>query len=53
MKTEERKKIIDSLTDDEVWIFYASCGKELKHRNLVRTRNIVGERGEFLVHKNI
>ncbi len=51
MKTDERRKLIDSLTDDEVWIFYASCEKELKHRNLVRTRNIVGERGEFLVIK--
>jgi hypothetical protein len=51
MKTEEIKKLIDSLTDDEVWIFYASFGKELKHRNLVRTRNIVGERGEFLAIK--
>ena len=51
MKTEEMTKIIKNLADDEIWLFYATCGKELKIRNLVRTRNIVGERGEFLAIK--
>ena len=44
-------KIIKNLADDQIWLFYAACGKELKIRNLVRTRNIVGERGEFLAIK--
>lgn len=51
MKHEKIKVIIDGLSDDEVWLLYASCEKELKNRKLVRTRNIVGERGEFLAIK--
>jgi hypothetical protein len=36
------------LKDSEVWDVYALSIKELKNRNLIRTRNVVGERGEFL-----
>ncbi len=38
----------DHLTNEEVWLLHADTEQELKNRNLVRTRNIVGERGEFL-----
>jgi hypothetical protein len=34
--------------DEELWLLYANAELELKKRGLVRTRNIVGERGEFL-----
>lgn len=37
--------------DEELWLLYADAEKELKDRKLVRTRNIVGERGEFLAIK--
>lgn len=37
-----------SLKDDELWLAYARSIQELKKRGLVRTRNIVGERGEYL-----
>ena len=36
------------LNNEELWLLYADTEKELKERGLVRTRNIVGERGEFL-----
>ncbi len=39
---------LDSLGDEEIWLLYADSEQELKKRSLVRTRNIVGERGEFL-----
>jgi len=42
---------IDNLPDEEIWTFYAYLGLKLKERKLVRTRNIVGERGEFLAIK--
>ena len=41
-------KEMQDITDEEVWKIFASCRKELKNRGLVRTSNIVGERGEFL-----
>lgn len=47
-KFEEIKGKISSLSDEEIWTLYAYLGIELKERKLVRTRNIVGERGEFL-----
>ncbi len=40
------------LTNEELWLVYAETEKELKDRGLVRTRNIVGERGEFLAIEN-
>lgn len=40
--------ILEKLDNEELWILYAETEQELKHRGLVRTRNIVGERGEFL-----
>jgi len=42
---------LDSISDEEIWMFYARAGLKLKERKLVRTRNIVGERGEFLAIK--
>lgn len=39
---------IDDLSDEELWLLHARTEQELKKRKLVRTRNIVGERGEFL-----
>lgn len=42
------KQFFLGLKDSEVWDVYASSIKELKSRKLIRTRNIVGERGEFL-----
>jgi hypothetical protein len=44
-------KTIDTLEDEEVWDLYAHVSSMLKERGLVRTRNIVGERGEFLAIK--
>lgn len=44
-------KNIDALLDEEIWTLYAYLGLKLKERGLVRTRNIVGERGEFLAIK--
>lgn len=41
----------DKYDDEALWLLYADAEKELKERGLVRTRNIVGERGEFLVIK--
>ncbi len=42
------KHSIDQLNDEELWLLHADSEQELKKRKLVRTRNIVGERGEFL-----
>lgn len=43
------KKInLEELNNEELWQGYADIQQELKKRNLVRTNNIVGERGEFL-----
>src|SRR3989344_5021174 len=44
-------KSIDGLPDEQIWTLYAYLGLKLKERKLVRTRNIVGERGEFLAIK--
>lgn len=41
-------KKIDTISDEEVWEFFALSKLELKKRGLVRTNNITGERGEFL-----
>ena len=42
------KNILQNLDNEELWLLYADAELELKKRDLVRTRNIVGERGEFL-----
>jgi len=42
------KQFFLKLKNSEVWDIYALSKHELKKRNLVRTGNIVGERGEFL-----
>ena len=49
MDLGELKKEIDGIPDVDIWSLYAYVTLQLKERNLVRTRNIVGERGEFLV----
>lgn len=36
------------LKDEELWGLFADSIVELKTRKLIRTRNIVGERGEFI-----
>ena len=48
MMSSKFKQFFSELKDCEVWDIYALSIKELKKRNLIRTRNIVGERGEFL-----
>ena len=48
MNLAEIKKEIKELSDENVWSLYAHLALQLKERGLVRTRNIVGERGEFL-----
>ncbi|MFA7298555.1 MAG: hypothetical protein WC010_02810 [Candidatus Absconditabacterales bacterium] len=47
-KLEDMQQYIKQLSNEELWLFYANYQKELKLRELVRTNNIVGERGEFL-----
>jgi len=43
------KKInIEELNNEELWLGYSDIQQELRERGLVRTNNIVGERGEFL-----
>jgi len=42
------KKEISKIPDEDIWKIFAYIKKELKNRGLVRTNNIVGERGEFL-----
>jgi hypothetical protein len=39
---------LSGLDNEQLWLLHAETGQELKSRNLVRTRNTVGERGEFL-----
>ena len=44
------KKInLDELNNEELWLGYGEIQQELRNRNLARTNNMVGERGEFLV----
>jgi len=42
------KNYLKQLTDKDIWNAYALAIIELQKRNLIRTKNIVGERGEFL-----
>lgn len=48
---DDFNKIIDGANDEEVWEIFAIASQTLKTRGLVRTKNIVGERGEFLAIK--
>lgn len=50
-KFEELASKVDALPDEEIWTLYAYVSLKLKERNLIRTRNVVGERGEFLTIK--
>jgi hypothetical protein len=46
--SDKFKQFFVDLKDAEVWDIYALSINELTKRSLIRTRNIVGERGEFL-----
>lgn len=48
---ERFKKELSTASDDTIWSLYAYLVRQLRERNLVRTRNITGERGEFLAIK--
>lgn len=48
MKSFDLKEKIKDLKDTDIWELYAFVSTQLRDRGLVRTRNIVGERGEFL-----
>lgn len=48
MDLADLKKEVDTISNTDVWSLYAYLELQLKERKLVRTRNIVGERGEFL-----
>lgn len=37
-----------NINNEDLWLLYADTIQELKTRGLVRTSNMVGERGEFL-----
>jgi hypothetical protein len=39
---------LNQLNNEELWLAYGEIQQELKKRELVRTNNMVGERGEFL-----
>lgn len=43
--------LIKNCTDEEIWEVFAVSKIELRKRSLIRTNNIVGERGEFLAIK--
>jgi len=45
---KKNNNLIKDIDDEKLWLLYANTELELKARGLVRTRNIVGERGEFL-----
>lgn len=49
MKVEEFSKIVNGLnSDEELWQFFSFLQKELKKRGLIRSGNIVGDRGESI-----
>jgi hypothetical protein len=57
LEEQDKKSMSDAIdstsqfskvNNEELWLLYAKAEVELKTRGLVRTRNIVGERGEFL-----
>lgn len=39
---------LEELNNEELWLGYGEIQQELRQRNLARTNNMVGERGEFL-----
>ncbi len=39
---------LNEISDKEIWLLFGKVKIELKRRGLVRTNNIVGERGEFV-----
>lgn len=45
---DEVSNQFSKISDDGLWLLYAEAELELKKRGLVRTRNMVGERGEFI-----
>jgi hypothetical protein len=49
--SKEIEDFVAKLDDDGVWKLYSTSIKELRRRRLIRTKNIVGERGEYLTIK--
>lgn len=45
---KELREMISNINDELLWISFALIKKELKKRGLVRTQNIIGERGEMI-----
>lgn len=48
MENQNFSKIVNGLKSEELWSLFSFLQKELKERKLIRSRNIVGDRGEFL-----
>ena len=48
MDNEKIKDFIDSLSDTELWFLFGKVKSILTDKGLVRTNNIIGERGEFV-----
>ena len=48
MELNEIKKELEKASDKDTWSLYAYLATQLRVRGLIRTRNIVGERGEFI-----
>ncbi len=46
--SKEIEKRIKDFSDEDIWQLYGDIGAELFKRGLIRTRNIVGDRGEYL-----
>ena len=45
------EEIIKNLPDEELYFAYSCILKELRKRGIIRTRNIIGDLGEYLVIK--
>lgn len=48
MEKKKLRETIKNMDDENLWISFALIKKELKNRDLVRTGNIIGEKGEKL-----
>jgi hypothetical protein len=42
---------MELMDDEDLWLSYGEIQQELRKRNIARTNNMVGERGEFLAIK--
>jgi hypothetical protein len=50
-KVQEINSFLESLDDDSLWEAYSEVVGNLKKRNLIRSKNITGDRGEDIVVK--